>query len=175
MNTGERAQSYASAFLEAAFERWLGTLDGVAATLAENRALADRLQAAGADFAHRKGVLEGILPADTDPLVRNLLHTLMQHGDLGLLKDITAALRLRRTEAQPVAVEVVTAIALADDQRRTLENKLSAQYGAGLAFSYRVDPGILGGIIVRVGDKLIDGSVASKLSAMKQTLGVTGS
>ena len=39
---------------------------------------------------------------------------------------------------------------------------------------YRVDPAILGGLIVRVGDKLIDGSVASRLAAMKQALGVTG-
>lgn len=172
MNTGERAQSYASAFFEAAFERWLSTLEGVETTLAGNRTLVDRLQATGADFAKRQAGLDAILPADTDPPVRNLLYALMQHGDLGLLADITAALRQRRTEAAPVAVEVVTATALDDDQRQALEDKLTAQYGAGLAYSYRIDPSILGGIIVRVGDKLIDSSVASKLAAMKHTLGV---
>ncbi len=172
MNTGERAQSYASAFFEAAFERWLGALEGIAATLAGNRTLADHLQAAGVDLAKRQAALDGILPADTDPLVRNLLYTLMQRGDLGLVGDVAAALRLRRAEAAPIAAEVVTATALDDDQRQTLEDKLSAQYGTGLAFTYRVDPSILGGIIVRVGDKLIDSSVASKLAAMKQALGV---
>ena len=70
-------------------------------------------------------------------------------------------------------VEVVSAIALTDEQRKSLDAKLEAQYGVNLSFSYRVDPAILGGLIVRVGDKLIDGSVASKLAAMKQTLGVT--
>ena len=68
---------------------------------------------------------------------------------------------------------MVSAIALADEQRRALVAKLEAQYGRNLVYSYRVDPAILGGLIVRVGDKLIDGSVASKLAAMKQALGVT--
>ena len=39
---------------------------------------------------------------------------------------------------------------------------------------YRVDPAILGGLIVRVGDRLIDNSLAARLAAMRQTLGVTG-
>ena len=172
MNTGERAQSYASAFYDAAFERWLNTLGGVAATLAGNRALADRLLATGADFAKRQAALDAILPADTDPPVRNLLYTLMQNGDLGLLSDITAALRLRRTKAAPIEVEIITATALDKDQQVALEDKLAAQYGDGLAYSYCVDPVILGGIIVRIGDKLIDSSVASRLAAMKQALGV---
>lgn len=173
MNTGERAQSYASAFHEAAFERWLNALAGVATTLAGDRTLVDRLQAAGVELAQRQEILDSAIPADTDSLVRNLLLTLMQHGDLGLLPDITAALRQRRAEAAPIAVEVVTAAALDDDQRQALEARLVAQHGAGLIFSYRIDPAILGGIIVRIGDKLIDGSVASRLAAMKQALGVT--
>jgi F-type H+-transporting ATPase subunit delta len=50
--------------------------------------------------------------------------------------------------------------------------RLETQYGADLDVRYKVDPTILGGLIVRVGDKLIDGSVASRLAAMKQVLGV---
>lgn len=175
MNTGERVQSYVSAFYAAAIERWMTALEGVSATLAKDHTLLDRLQAAGVVFAKRQGILDGVIPADTDPLVRNLLLSLMEHGDLGLLPDITAALRQRGAEAAPIAVEVVTAAALADDQRQVLEAKLAAQYGAGLSFSYRIDPALLGGIVVRVGDKLIDGSVAGKLAAMKQALGVTES
>ena len=80
---------------------------------------------------------------------------------------------VHRAEAAPVPVEVVSAIALTESSARALVAKLEAQYGANLSFSYRVDPSILGGLIVRVGDKLIDGSVASRLAAMKQALGVT--
>ena len=107
--------------------------------------------------------------------MRNLLAVLLQDGELGLLPEITAALRERARQigAAPVPVEVVSALPLADDQQQALVAKLQAQYGSNLTFSYRVDPAILGGLIVRVGDKLIDGSVASKLAAMKQALGVT--
>lgn len=171
----DRVPSYVSAFFEAALERWTGTLDGVATALAQNSALAGRLSAAETDFAARQRILDGLIPADTDLPVRNLLLTLLQRDDLGLLPEISSALRQRlaRTAAGPIPVEVVSAITLTDDQRQTLVAKLEAQYGSNLAFSYRVDPAILGGLIVRIGDKLIDGSVASKLAAMRQALGVT--
>jgi F-type H+-transporting ATPase subunit delta len=67
---------------------------------------------------------------------------------------------------------VTSAVALTDDQRIALASKLEAQYGAGLEIRYRLDPAILGGLIVRVGDKLIDGSLAARMAAMKRTLGV---
>ena len=54
-----------------------------------------------------------------------------------------------------------------------MEAKLVSQYGGNLAYEYKVDSAILGGMIIRVGDKLIDGSVASRLAALKQTLGVS--
>ncbi len=170
--TAERAQSYARAFFEAAFERWLGILDNVAQKLAGNPALLANLQTASTDFAERQVALDTFLPADTDPLVRNLLYTLLQHGELNLLPEITSALRARSTAAAPIPVEITTALPLEDQQRQTLEEKLAKEYGSGLVFHYRVDPAILGGIIVRVGDKLIDGSLANRLAAMRQALGV---
>ncbi len=172
--SADRVPSYVNAFFEAALERWTGTLDSVAAALAGNAALAGRLAADDTAFAARQRLLDGLIPADTDLPVRNLLYALLQGGDLTRLPDLSAALRLRlaRTEVGPTPVEVVSAVTLTDDQRQALVAKLTAQYGSNLALSYRVDPAILGGLIVRIGDKLIDGSVASKLAAMKQALGV---
>lgn len=174
MKTGERVQSYANAFFEAAFERWLGALQGAATALAGQQGRLAELQAGGADFAQQQRGLDSLLPADADPLARNLLYTLAQHGDLGLLSEITEALRarMRQAEAGPIQVEVVTAIPLTGEQQSALEARLVAQYGGALSYAYQVDPAILGGMIVRVGDKLMDGSVASKLAAMKQALGV---
>lgn len=178
--SADRVPNYVSAFFEAVGERWTGTLDSVAAAVAGNAALAGRLDSGRADdtaFAVRQRLLDGLIPADTDLPVRNLLYALLQGGDLALLPELSAALRQRlaRTEVGPTPVEVVSAVMLADDQRLALVAKLAAQYGSNLAVNYRVDPAILGGLIVRIGDKLIDGSVASKLAAMKQTLGVATS
>lgn len=174
MSTADRIQSYAQAFHEAAMERWLAALEAVTARLAEDRHALQRLQAADVDFAERQALLEDFFPAEADPPVRNLVYTVMQRGDLELLGDVIEALRQRmhRAEAAPALVEVTSAVPLTDDQQRTLTSKLEAQYGAGLEIQYRVDPAIMGGLIVRVGDKLIDGSVAARLAAMKQALGV---
>jgi F-type H+-transporting ATPase subunit delta len=177
MSTAERSargQSYAQAFYEAAVERWLTALQAISDRLAKDPGLVERLQAADVDFQQRQTLLEGSFPAEADPPVRNLVYTLMQRGDLDLLASVTGLLRqrVRRAEAEPLAVEVTSAIALADDQRSALVSKLEAQYGAGLDIRYRVDPAILGGLIVRVGDKLTDGSLATRMAAMKHTLGV---
>jgi F-type H+-transporting ATPase subunit delta len=174
MSTADRKQSYAQAFHEAAVERWLAALQGISARLAEDPELVERLQAADVDFSERQPLLEGYFPPEADPPVRNLVYTLMQRGDLGLLGEVAESLhqRMRRAEAAPVAVGVTSAIALTDEQRSTLVAKLEAQYGSGLDIRYRVDPAILGGVVVRVGDKLIDGSLATRMAAMKQALGV---
>jgi F-type H+-transporting ATPase subunit delta len=174
MNAPDRAQTYANAFYEAAFDRWLNGLGRAAVALQDNSALMQRLQASDVEFDTRQAALEGVIGAETDPLVRNLLLTLMQRGDLALLPEVTAALRqrMRLAEVEPTQVEVVTAMPLDDAQREVLESRLAQQHGPALAYAYRVDPSILGGVIVRVGDKLIDGSVASRLAAMKQALGV---
>ncbi|MDQ1301608.1 MAG: F-type H+-transporting ATPase subunit delta [Chloroflexota bacterium] len=176
MDAPDRVSSYAQAFYEAALERWLAALAGTAAKLAAEPATLARAQAVGADFALRQPILDQLLPAEVDLPVRNLIYTLAQRGDLALLADIAVALRerMRRTAAEPVTAEIISAVPLTDAERQTLVAGLEAQYGAGLVARYQVDPAILGGLIVRVGDKLIDGSVASRLAAMKQALGVTG-
>ncbi len=177
MNTRDRelARSYAEAFYAAAFERWLHALRGAADALAADSRLVARLQADQTDLSARQALLDALLPADADPPVRNLLYTLAQRGDLGLLRDIIGflAAALARGQETRTPVEVVSAVPLTEEERNALTQKLVAQYGAGLEFTYRVDPAILGGLILRVGDKLIDGSVAGKLAAMKQALGVT--
>ncbi len=175
MNTGDRAHNYATAFYEATFERLLGSLTATAQVLAQQPALLQRLQSTDVDFAERQAALEGILIDGVDPMARNLLYTLLQHGDLPMLGEVITLLRTRmqQTGAGPTLVEVTTATPLAADQCKVLEAKLANQYGGNLAYEYKVDSGILGGMIIRVGDKLIDGSVAARLAALKQTLGVT--
>lgn len=177
MNTGDRAHNYATAFFEATFERLLGSLTATADVLALQPALLQRLQSTDVDFAERQKALDGILVDGVDPMARNLLYTLMQHGDMAMLGEVITSLRARmqQSAAGPTPVQVITASPLAADQRHAVEAKLVSQYGGNLAYEYKVDSAILGGMIIRVGDKLIDGSVASRLAALKQTLGVSAS
>jgi F-type H+-transporting ATPase subunit delta len=175
MNTGDRAHNYATAFFEATFDRLLGSLSATADALALKPDLLLRLQATNVEFAERKAALDSILIDGMDPMARNLLYTLLERNDLPLLGEVITSLqaRMQQTGAGPTEVEVTTAAALAADQRQALEGKLATQYGANLVYDYQVDPAILGGMIVRLGDKLIDGSVKTRLDALKQTLGVS--
>ena len=78
--------------------------------------------------------------------------------------------------------DVTTAMPLTPGQEQALAEKLAAMTGRTIKIRQHVDSGILGGIVVRVGDKLLDGSLANKLSALQSDLlktplkkvGVTG-
>src|SRR5947209_1460859 len=65
---------------------------------------------------------------------------------------------------------VSSAVPLTDEERRALEPKLQAKFDRTLTFEYTVNPALLGGVVVKVGDKIIDGSLASKLNAMQEAL-----
>jgi F-type H+-transporting ATPase subunit delta len=173
MATEDRVRTYAKAFYEAALERWLGELDTVAGHLMQDPALLNRLESGG-DLIKRQALLDSVMPADGDLPVRNFLYTLLQRGDLGSLPEIIDALRQRMTlgAEEPLVVEVTTAVDISERERQALVTKLTGQFGKNLAVQYHKDPSILGGMIIRAGDKLIDGSVATRLQEMRQTLGV---
>jgi F-type H+-transporting ATPase subunit b len=66
--------------------------------------------------------------------------------------------------------EVTSALPLSESEKNTIQDTLLKDMGTNAVVTYRVDPGILGGIIVRIGDKVVDGSVATQLSELKQNL-----
>ncbi len=65
---------------------------------------------------------------------------------------------------------VTSALPLGAKERETVEQDLRKQLGSGAAIEFQVNPSILGGLVVRLGDKVIDGSVAAKLSELGQRL-----
>jgi F-type H+-transporting ATPase subunit b len=65
---------------------------------------------------------------------------------------------------------VTSALPLSAKEQETIEQDLRKQLGAGAAIEFQVNPLILGGLVIRLGDKVIDGSVAAKLSELGQRL-----
>ena len=92
-------------------------------------------------------------------------------GDLDLVKDVAASLgQVLTGRGEAVKAEVTSAADLAESEQEQLRKSLAEQYGEDLTFSFKVDPSLLGGLRVRVGDRLIDTSVASRLAAMRESL-----
>lgn len=107
----------------------------------------------------------------TNDLVRNLFGVLDKNGRLKELRNIAAAYRvIRDGKAGLVRVRVTTAVPLTDAQRAALETTLAASLGKKPVIAAVVDPEILGGLIVRVGDRLTDSSVRTRLETLRAQL-----
>ena len=68
------------------------------------------------------------------------------------------------------AAEVTSALPLTSGEQETVKLDITGRLGGSPAVVFRVDPSILGGVVVRVGDKVLDGSVAGKLEGLKSSL-----
>lgn len=164
------ASNYARALFEKAVEKHTRDLHALSNAIAKSN-LMPRLDNPAESFDGKKTLLNGMLPPNADEQVRNLAYLLASKNQVHLLPDVVSAYdTFAAAGATGNVAHVTTTIALTTDERAKLESKLRAQYGADLGFDYRLDPAILGGVVIRIGDVVIDGSVSGKLAQMKQKM-----
>ncbi len=163
-------RAYVRAAFETATEPWIKSLKAIAARLEKSGDM-PALDNAATPFEKKQPMLNAALPPNTPNGVRNFLYSLASKNHVALLPDIVASFdRMMARDGERELATVTSVIELAPDQKAQLEAKLRKQYGEHLEVEYELDPDILGGIIVRVGDRVIDGSVAGKLAALRNTL-----
>ncbi len=68
------------------------------------------------------------------------------------------------------SAEVISALPLTDEEQKMIQKDVLARLGGQVKIDFKVDPSILGGLIVKVGDKVLDGSVAGQLEELRQTM-----
>jgi F-type H+-transporting ATPase subunit delta len=164
-----KAHRYAQAILEAVLEQWQSTLNQVSQALAQNSEVRSTLESATQRTETKMKALQGILPESTTQEIQNFLKLLVQDGDLDLIPRVVAELQAGISgQSEPQKAEIVSAVELSEQEQVELRRHLTAEHGEGLVFSFRVDPSLLGGLRVRVGDTLIDNTVASRLTAMRE-------
>lgn len=104
-------------------------------------------------------------------LTQNFLGTLAQNRRLGQLPGIIRAFRaIAAAQRGEVAAEVTSAHALTDAQLADLKTKLTAREGRTVKLSTKVDPELLGGLVVTIGSKRIDGSIRTRLNSLSQAM-----
>lgn len=166
-----QAQRYAQAVYQAMLERWQTALNQVQSVLSKDRDLYALVMDGSKDFSERAKALEAALPAGLPPEVVNLVKLLMQEGDLDLLAEVGPALsRVVSGQKAPTKAEITSAVELSDKEKDDLRRALAKQFGDDLVFSFQVNPALMGGLRVRVGDRLIDTSIASRLAALRESL-----
>jgi F-type H+-transporting ATPase subunit delta len=166
----ERVNRYAQALWLAQMERWRQAFDQVTKAMADKK-LAALLADSNKSSADKATALEKALPADTPAEVVNLLKVMIDAGDAALVEEVAGRVaQVASGKGESLKAEVTSAIELTDSEKDQLRKRLTEEYGAGLAFSFSVDPSILGGLRVRVGDRLIDNSVATRLATLRESI-----
>jgi F-type H+-transporting ATPase subunit delta len=142
-----------------------------ARTLAAEPRLRELLADQGQPVDGRLGLLDSLLSGKVAPVTLQLLQQIVRLPRGRLLDAMAERLAELAAEHRGRSVALVTAAAaLTAEQERRLAEDLSRIYGRSLDVQVEVDPDLLGGLIIRVGDEVIDGSIAARLAAARQRL-----
>ena len=162
--------AFALADESGALDRWSGDLLTLANFIDESE-VKGILTSNRVPRDEKMRLLDAGVKAYVSPLAMNLARLLEQRGKVTLARDIQLAFQEMLDERRGVAHAVVTtAVPLADDERAAIAAKLSSLTGKQVDVTSLVDPSIIGGIIARIGDQLVDGSTRSRLTALKRNL-----
>ncbi|WP_137817550.1 MULTISPECIES: F0F1 ATP synthase subunit delta [unclassified Pseudomonas] len=106
-----------------------------------------------------------------DAKVQNFLHVISENNRLELLPEIAELFELLKAEQEKsVDVDVTSAFALNEEQQDKLAKVLSARLGREVRLHAAEDATLIGGVVIRAGDLVIDGSVRGKLAQLAEAL-----
>jgi len=119
----------------------------------------------------KKGILEKVLRGRVSDLFMNFLLLLIAKGRFNYVDEIIDAYHYLYEHAQGILeIQVMTAIPLDDDLQQQLKVKLESQTNVEIRLATRVDPSIVGGVVLKLEDKIIDGSIRHYLETLKRDL-----
>ena len=168
------ARRYAQAVFDIAREkkeldRWQSDLDKVT-DLSKDANVMAILENPKVRFEDKAKILSELL-GDINPLALNLVYLLVTRGRLARIGDITGEYRRLLDGYHGIErAEVTTAVALDDKDKEKLAEQLGVVVGKKVVLETKVDKSLIGGVVARVGGRLLDGSVLSQLTVMKKTL-----
>jgi F-type H+-transporting ATPase subunit delta len=170
------ARKYALALFNAAQQR--GQLDAVSADLVSLRELfqADArfrnfLLAPDVTDERKQQFVATVLGGKLQPLAREFLDLLLDKGRFAMLDAAASHFEQLAEEARGIVrVRATTAVALSDANRTQLQARMETLTGRKVLLAEFVDPKILGGVVVHVGGKIIDGSVKTALAELRESL-----
>jgi F-type H+-transporting ATPase subunit delta len=164
-------QDYAAAIYDLAFETWTRQLGGIQKALRLDPALRAAMSDPAASTGDRLELLEQATPGGLAPDVRGFLGTLVDAGQLDQLDAILVEFdRLVRRHPERRLAQVTSAVPLTEAEQESLRVRVLDRFGPDIEFQFDLDDSLLGGILLRVGDQVIDGTVAGKLAALRDRL-----
>jgi F-type H+-transporting ATPase subunit delta len=173
-----RRDSAPRRYAEAAFEialrdgtvdAWRSELDRAAAAL-DSAELSETLANPAIPLRQRIEVVQGVF-ADLGEPVRNLIQLLLARSRIRQLPRVAAEFRRLDDKRNNIVNAIATSASPLDDAEvRAITARLEQMSGAEVALETAIDPDLIGGIVVRIGDRLIDGSVRGRLERLRYKL-----
>ena len=171
--SAQQIASYVSAMFEIASAT--GSIDDVeddifrlARAMETNEQLRSSLSDTSLPTERRQKIVEQLLGGKAHNVTVQLVSMLVGTGHIALLPQIADALVKRASSVKQLEVaEVRSAVALTDAQKTRLAEVLGKSVGKPVNLKVVVDPNVIGGIVVTVGDEVIDDSVRTRLDQVK--------
>lgn len=176
-NVSGLADRYATALFELAQE------EGVADAVAGDLAALDRAADENADLRNlvnspmldrdtqAKGIVAVAEGLSANALTAKFVGTLAEHRRLYALSSVSEAFRRKLAAARgEVEAEVISAAPLDDGQLNSLKDAVGKSVGTAVALTTKVDPALLGGVVVRIGSRMVDASLRTKIVQLENTL-----
>ncbi len=172
---------YATALFELAQEENALTevendLNALEAAIGESADLRELLTSPVYSREDQQNAMRGLAEAmNLGNTVRNTLALMAANRRLFVLKDVITAVKALAAEARgEITAEVTSAKPLTKAQTEALAKALKDSVGRDVALNTTVDEGIIGGLIVKVGSRMIDSSIRTKLAALQNTMKEVG-
>ena len=170
------ARPYAAAAFAYAVEHgevpaWSATLQTLA-TAVSDPALAGFIGHPKVSNAQLLGLISDLYGSQLAAAGRNFIATLIESERLELAPEIATLYERSRAKAEgQVKVEVISAFALSDAERTKLNAAMRGRLGKDCKLEASVDPALIGGAVIKVGDSVIDLSLRGRLTALAQQAG----
>jgi len=169
------ARPYAEAAFKLAIEnnalqRWSDML-GLIEAVVRDEQIASRIGDPNVDEHALESLILGTLGDRLDGAGRNFVQVLVQNGRLELVSQIRALFdELKREHEGVVEAKIVSALPVEEEQVRPLLEALEKKYGRKVSAQVEVDPELIGGARIVIGDKVIDATVRGRLDALAAAL-----
>lgn len=147
---------------------WRSDLADIAQVLAESE-VAPVFNDPKVPLERKLAIVDRVL--ELQPLAKNFAKVLIQKGRAADARVVEQAFGRLADEAEGIAhAQVTAAVQLTPAQLSSIEQRLSTRLGKRVRATGVVDPSLLGGLVVRVGDQLVDGSIRTRLRRLRREL-----
>ncbi len=170
------ARPYAKAVYDLAAEQsaldaWGDALANLAAVVGDPQVSA-LLDSPDTDKQQKGEILIRILDDKLSAQQQNLVRLMAENGRLKLMQDVAGQFEIARAKAEnKLEAEVVSAYELTAEQTSDITNTLKNKLGCDITLTTSVDESLIGGVVIKAGDTIIDASMKSQLDSLALSLG----